>query len=80
MNACDAAPFRALGARVNEFIKKFVREAEGIWVCTAAAEFELPGGRVQVAVGTRFTRGTRYMGIDVAQLLDEQYHLGRPAV
>ena len=58
---------------MHEFIKRFVREAEGVWLCKAPAEVDLPGGRVQVAVGTRFTRGTRYMGIDLAQLLDEQY-------
>ena len=58
---------------MHEFTKKFVREGEGIWLCVTAAELELPGGRIQVAVGTRFTRGTRYMGVDLARLLDEQY-------
>jgi hypothetical protein len=62
---------------MHEFMNRFVREAEGVWLCTAAAEVDLPGGRIQVAVGTRFTRGTRYMGIDLAQLLEEQYRRAR---
>lgn len=64
---------------MHEFIKRFVREGEGVWLCVSAAEFDLPGGRIQVAVGTRFTRGTRYMGVDLAQLLDEHYRLYRPS-
>ena len=63
---------------MHEFIKRFVREGEGVWLCVSSAEFDLPSGRIQVAVGTRFTRGTRYMGVDLAQLLDEQYQLYRP--
>jgi hypothetical protein len=34
-------------------------------------------GRIQVAVGTTFTRGTMFMGYDVAQALDEQYEHAR---
>ena len=33
---------------------------------------ETPDGRVQVASGTRFTRGTLFMGLEIARLLDEQ--------
>jgi hypothetical protein len=47
-------------AAMHEFIKKFVREGDGICLCT------------------RFTRGTRYMGVDLAQMLDEQYRRTRP--
>lgn len=63
---------------MHEFIHKFVREGEGVWMCVTAAELQLPAGRIQVAVGTRFTRGTRYMGIDLAQLLEEKYRRTRP--
>lgn len=63
---------------MHEFIKKFVREGEGVWLCISAAELQLPGGRIQIAVGTRFTRGTRYMGVDLAQLLDDQHYRYRP--
>jgi hypothetical protein len=48
-----------------------------LWLCVQAVEFELPSGRTQVAPGTRFTRGARYMDMDLAQLLDEHYRLYR---
>lgn len=50
----------------------FVRDKDGAWVCVAATELILPSGRIQVTVGTRFTPGTRFMGVDLARLLDEQ--------
>jgi hypothetical protein len=37
------------------------------------AFLELPAGRIQVSVGTRFTVGTVFMGIDIASLLDEHH-------
>ena len=56
---------------MQNFYRSFLREKYGGWLCTEPAELELPSGRIQVAVGTRFTRGTRYMGVDVATLLEE---------
>jgi len=29
--------------------------------------------RVQVAPGSRFTKGTRFMGVDLAELLEAEY-------
>jgi hypothetical protein len=57
---------------VPEFIKHFRREGEGIWVCVAPATLSLPQGRIQVTVGTRFTRGTKFMNVEIAALLEEQ--------
>jgi len=37
----------------------------------------LPGGRIQVTPGSRFQRGTTFMGIDLAALLDQQYDKDR---
>lgn len=62
---------------MEEFIKNFVREPDGSWVCVSAAETQLDGGRVQVAPGTRFTRGTRFMGVDLAELLEAQLERAR---
>ena len=56
---------------MHAFATKFVRDGDGAWLCVQAAELDLPGGRIQVAEGTRFTRGTRFMGVDVAQMLEE---------
>jgi hypothetical protein len=63
---------------VHAFIRKFVRENDGVWMCVEAGELDLPAGRIQVAVGTRFTRGTRFMGVDLALLLDEYYAQHKP--
>jgi len=58
---------------MREFIKHFVREQHGSWRCVEPAEFPIDGNRIQVAPGTRFTRGTTFMGVDLAARLDEEY-------
>ena len=64
---------------MEHFIKRFRRDGLGVWTCVSPAEFNLPMGRVQVAVMTRFTRGTTFMGVDVAQVLDDEYERQRAA-
>lgn len=58
---------------MERFILNFVRDAPGVWTCTAYATITLDWGRIQVAPGTRLTRGTLFMGVELARLLDEQY-------
>lgn len=58
---------------MEQFIKHFRREGPGVWMCIEPATIDLPEGRVQVAVGTRLTRGTMFMNVEIARLLDEQY-------
>jgi hypothetical protein len=60
---------------VQNVTKSFVRETDGTWLCIEPAELKLDGGRIQVAVGTRFVPGTRFMGVDVARLLEEYERL-----
>ena len=62
---------------MQNFITHFKRESNGAWTCLEPAELLLPGGRIQVTPGSRFLRGTTFMGIDLAALLDEQYDKGR---
>jgi len=62
---------------MQNFIKHFVREAPGVWSCVESAELFLPEGRIQVTPGTRFTRGTKFMGVEVAKLLEDQYGISR---
>ena len=57
---------------MQEFIKHFVRESDGAWTCVAPVELDGPTGRIQVTPGSRFTRGTSFMGVDLARWLDEQ--------
>jgi hypothetical protein len=61
---------------VQNFIKHFAREPNG-WRCIEPATLDLPGGRVQVTPGSVFTRGTSFMNIDLAQMLDEEYERAR---
>ena len=56
---------------MRDLRRDFVREHDGAWVCIKPTELVLPSGRIQVAVGTRFTPGTRFMGVDVARLLED---------
>ena len=43
---------------------------------SVAIETLIDGNRMQVAPGTRFTRGTSFMGVDLAARLDEEYERG----
>jgi len=62
---------------VPGFIQCFLRDSPGHWTCITPCEIDLAGGRIQVAVGTRFTRGTRFMEVDIAELLDQQLEENR---
>ena len=57
---------------MQNFAKSFVRDEDGAWLCIEPATLDLPTGRIQVAVGTRFTAGTRFMGVDLARLLEDR--------
>ena len=58
---------------METFIRNFVRDGDGCWRCIAPAELQVAAGRIQVAPGMTFTRGTMFMGLDLASLLDEHY-------
>ena len=58
---------------MEDFIRYFIRLRHGLWECTAAAEYSSLTGRIQVTRGSRFARGTAFMGLDLARLLDEQH-------
>ena len=57
---------------MEHFIKAF-KPAHGGWVCVVPATLELPTGRVQVTRGQFFVPGEKFMNVDVASLLDQQY-------
>jgi hypothetical protein len=58
---------------MERFIKNFHRNPFGVWVCVSQAEMTLPEGRIQVTVGSRFAKGTKFMNVDLAALLEHQY-------
>jgi len=57
----------------NSVTKHFIRDSYGRWTCIEPAILDLPTGRIEVAPGTRLVRGTKFMGVDVAEFLDKQY-------
>lgn len=63
---------------MKKFFRCFRRESVGVWVCIAPAELDLPQGRVQVAPGARFTRGTTFMNVELAGLLDAEHARQHP--
>ena len=62
---------------MDELIRHFVRIEPGKWTCVRSAEFNGPNGRIQVAIGSTFTRGTNFMGVDLAEWLEAQYERDR---
>ena len=65
---------------MQTFYKAFFRHPDGSWTCIAPATLEHPRGRIQVAQGTHFTRGTSFMGIDLVDWLETEHRerSGRP--
>src|SRR5688572_15072882 len=57
---------------MDEFASHFCQNHDGSWTCMSAGEFNGPTGRIQVAPGSRFYRGTIFMGFDLAAWLDEE--------
>lgn len=43
--------------------------SDGSWECTSPVTFSGPHGRVQVAPGSRFYPGTKFMGFDIVEWL-----------
>ena len=58
---------------MQQFIKNFQRRGPGIWACTTTATLDLPTGRIQVNPGMVFQAGEKFMNVDLARMLEEQY-------
>jgi len=65
------------GDGMQNFIRHFLREGHGVWSCIEPATLDLPSGRVQVTLGSRFTYGTTFMGVELAKLLEEYFQKDR---
>jgi len=55
---------------MDDFVKYFVRVAPGTWTSLCDGEFTGPNGRIQITGGSTFRRGTKFMGVDLAAVLD----------
>jgi len=57
---------------MEKFIKGFVRDSDGSWICIEPAFWAGPPV-FQVTTGTRFSPGTIIAGVAPTKLLDQQY-------
>ena len=57
---------------MEELARNFRRKEDGSWTCVSAATFQGPNGRIQVAAGSTFHPGTEFMGVDLAQWLEDR--------
>ena len=64
---------------MHNFIKCFMREEYGVWRCIGPGTLLLPTGRIQVTPGIVLVRGTPFMNVEVAKLLDEHYEKNQSA-
>ena len=55
------------------FARYFRRLGPGLWECVVPTECNGMHGRIQITQGSRFARGTSFMGFDLSKLLDEEY-------
>jgi hypothetical protein len=58
---------------MDKFIKRFRAASRARGFAWNRRRLLLPEGRIQVAVGTRLTRGTNFMGIDLAAMLEDHH-------
>ena len=57
---------------MEQFIKSFVRDSDGSWICIERGSWAGPPA-MTVTIGTRFTPGTIIAGAEPTRLLDVQY-------
>jgi hypothetical protein len=51
----------------------FEKDSDGNWHCINAISIEMENRMIVIAEGMTFTKGVQFMGVDVAQWLDENY-------
>jgi len=56
----------------EDFRRAFCKGDDGSWKCVEPATLDTPGGRIQVAAGTTFYPGTRFMGFDLVAWLERR--------
>jgi hypothetical protein len=54
---------------MRDFMKHFKREQDGVWSCITTASI----GSVTIPSGARIKVGTTFDGVDVGQLLEQEY-------
>jgi hypothetical protein len=57
---------------MKDFARCFARNGYGTWLCISPGELVLTQGRIQVAPGLVITAGSRFMGVDLSELLEDE--------
>ena len=65
---------------MENFIDAFKRDHDGAWICVRDVTLEGPGGRIQLAAGTRPERGQLFMGVDLAGFIEANARAGSRTV
>ncbi|MDP6126670.1 MAG: hypothetical protein QF713_02880 [Dehalococcoidales bacterium] len=60
----------AIGETVSH-TDAFDKDSEGRWTCVQGCSIEMGNKEIVFSEGMKFTKGTSYMGIDVAEWLDD---------
>ena len=50
----------------------FEKDPNGDWRCTKAIAIKGPRSQIQITVGMTFTKGIPFMGVDVAELIEQE--------
>jgi hypothetical protein len=61
----------------DDVLRAFNRTSDGSWTCVEPVTIEHPRGRMQVPVGATVRAGQPFMGVDLADWLEERlarYH------
>jgi hypothetical protein len=54
-----------------EFLSRFRRQPDGVWACTKPINIKGPNGPVVISQGASFSPGALFMGLDLANELDQ---------
>ena len=54
-----------------EFLNRFRRRPDGVWDCTKPINIKGPNGPVVIGQGASFSPGALFMGLDLANELDQ---------
>jgi len=54
-----------------EFLSRFRRQPDGVWACTKPINIKGPNGPVLISQGASFSPGASFMGLDLANELDQ---------
>jgi hypothetical protein len=67
----DALVLQEVAAKAKVPVEAFNKDASGNWHCAAACAIDIENKEIIFTKGMAFSKGTPFMGVDVAKWLDE---------